>query len=53
MYTQQFMTLDLVWISVIDHQPCPLRHLPKVSVGVVEVLDGCDVGVRAEVEGVL
>ena len=43
----------LVRISVVDHQPSPLSHLTEVSVGVVEVLDGRDVGVRLQVEGEL
>ena len=42
-----------VRVSIIDHQPCPLGHLSQVSEGVVEVLDGGDVGVRLEGEGEL
>ena len=40
----------LVRISVVDHQTGPLSHLAEVSVGVVEVLDGRDVGVGLQVE---
>ena len=40
----------LVRISVVDHQPRPLSHLTEVPVGVVEVLDGRDVGLRLQVE---
>ena len=44
---------SLVRVCVIDHQPGPLGHLSEVSEGVVEVLDGRDVGVGLQVEGEL
>ena len=42
---------SLVWIGVIHHKPCPLRHLAQVSVSVVEILDRCQISLRGQADG--
>ena len=49
----QINIICLVRIRVVDHEPSPLSHLAQVTEGVVEVLDGCDVRLRLQVEGEL
>ena len=48
-----FIQLISVWICIVDHEPCPLGHLPEMPVRVVEVFDGGDVGLGAEAERLL
>ena len=37
-----------VRVGVINHEPCPLRHLAEVAVRVVEILHGGQVGLGAQ-----
>ena len=45
--------MRLVRRIVINHETGPLGHLADVTIGVVEILDRCDVGIRVHVERVL